>query len=144
MTIRIATVADMDALVALILRLGHESTLTNGAVVDVAHTTETVGTFLRSPMSVFIVAEQDGALVGVLALVCYPHLLSGEQRLSELCWWMNPEHRGHGNLMMVEAIAWAKAHGVVSVEMLAPDGRFARYYTRLGFEPRSRVYERRV
>lgn len=142
LTIRRADLADEAAIFALLLRVGTESAYA-GQRVSPSHLEQTTRQFLGSNEAGFLVADADGQIVGLLAILCYPHLLTGERRASELCWWMDPAERTGVGLDLLEAgEAWARDRGATTIEMLAPAEKFARYFERRGYERRATVYER--
>jgi GNAT superfamily N-acetyltransferase len=84
-----------------------------------------------------VAEDRGGDLVGMLALVAVPHLLTGERYADELLWWTEPSHRGFGRLgpaLLDRAIEWAKAHELVLLKMIAPAGtEIGRWYLKHGF-----------
>lgn len=140
--IRIAGFSDESELFALLLRVGHRSTYA-GSVVDEGFLTRSLRAFLENPHAAFLVAEEDGRLIGLLALLCYPHLLTGELRACELCWWVDEgKRRGVGLDLLRAGEHWATQRGAAALEMMAPDRRFQSVLERRGYVSRSTVYER--
>src|SRR4051812_11361518 len=58
-----------------------------------------------------LVMEFNGALVGMIGLVFFPHYLSGERVAVEVFWWLEPEHRGEGRKLLKAAEDFAREHG---------------------------------
>lgn len=60
---------------------------------------------------VFLVAEQDGELMGFIAGVLWPHSYNKDILvLNESFWWVSAEHRGTraGALLLTEFMEWGK------------------------------------
>ena len=101
---------------------------------------------VSEPNGVLFVADLDGALVGMIGMLIFPHHLSGELTAGELFWWVEPSHRGLGVRLMRRAEVWAVAHGAVAIQMIAPvaDASIGRVYERLGYVAIETGYQRRV
>lgn len=89
------------------------------------------------------VFEVDGRVVGMVAVMVYPHPFSGELTGNELFWWVEPEHRGGGYRLMRAAERWCEARGAVAMQMVAPNQKVADFYARCGYVPLEQVYQRR-
>ncbi len=144
MTIRPAVLADVPTLVEM---GGHF--LEQTAYRDViAHSPEQMAAMashlVTNDMCTVLVAEQAGAIVGMLGLVAAPHFLSGEMSAGEVFWWMEPEARGAGLRLLKAAEQWARDKGATGLQMIAPDDRVGAVYTRLGYRLIERSYFRRL
>ena len=102
----------------------------------------TVTGLLATPQGLVLVAERDGALVGMIGVLIFPHHVSGEWTAGELFWWMEPGARGGGVRLLKRAEAWAHARGAVRMQMIAPDEQIGQMYARLGYAPIEVAYER--
>lgn len=143
MTIREATTADVDALVAMGERfLGSVYARKIHANADALRALS-VG-LLASPDAVIYVAELAGAVVGMMGLMRYTHPMSGELTASEVMWWVDPERRGSGVRLFRVGEAWATQSGVTVIQMIAPSPEVERFYERVGYEPVERTYQRRL
>jgi RimJ/RimL family protein N-acetyltransferase len=60
-----------------------------------------------------LVMEFNGALVGMIGLVFFPHYLSGERVAVEVFWWLEPEHRGEGRKLLKAAEDFARERGAM-------------------------------
>jgi GNAT superfamily N-acetyltransferase len=89
-----------------------------------------------------LVSERNGALVGMLGYVIYPHFISGETTCNEAFWWVEPEHRGEGVKLLREAEKRAKEAGAKNMAMIAPNDRVANLYRRMGYEFVESAYQR--
>ena len=144
MTIRLATADDDIRLLAFLVALAEESAFTRGESVNRSHLAARLDELLQNPTAGFIVAEtSDGAIVGLLVLLLFDHLISGRRGAAQVCWYVMPEWRGSLGANVLDAgLAWACAHGATYVQMLAPEQKFAAFYTRRGYHLTDRVYER--
>lgn len=94
---------------------------------------------------VFVAADPVvGDLVGMIAILQYAHYMSGVSKAIEVAWWVDPEARGIGLQLLREAERWARARGVESLELVAPNPRVELLYDRLGYVPVERMYTRRL
>lgn len=136
--IRAALQTDVDALRRMSARfLSHEGPYGTRFTVDPAQI-DVLATYMTrpGPDAAVFVAERDGAVVGMFGVFCLMHPIIGLRIASELCWWMDPEMRGSRLALglLRRAEVWAKEHGAVWLEMIAPSERVAAFYGRLGYE----------
>lgn len=144
MTIREATAADADAIVALGQRFLHGSVYA-GKIGDNPAQVRTLALHLiASPDGVVFVAEDATGLVGLLAAFAHFHYLSGERTAGEVAWWVDVEKRGIGIRLLRRAEQWARAQGAVTFQMIAPTPDVEVLYERLGYAPVERWYQRSV
>lgn len=97
---------------------------------------------IASPDALVLVAERDGVLIGMLGAMAFQHPMSGEYTVSEMFWWMQPEHRGQGLRLMRAAEVWAKDRGAVRMLMIAPTESVGKLYQRLGYAALETSYQR--
>jgi GNAT superfamily N-acetyltransferase len=143
MTIREATLADVPRLVAM----GEQflGSVYRGLIQGDAPTLTRFATHLvESDASVVYVAERDARIVGMIGLMRYPHPMSGETTAAEVMWWVDPAHRGCGLRLFRAGERWATAQGARVVQMIAPTVDVERLYTRLGYGPVERVFQKRI
>ncbi len=100
----------------------------------------TVAWLLEDDGRALFVSEKDGQLTGMIGLFVYEHPMSGERTASEMFWWVEPEHRGHGVRLLKVARGWAKAAGARTIQMVAPGYDVERFYQRLGYTKVETVY----
>lgn len=143
MTIREATTADIDALVAMGQRF-----LGSVYAGKIRANAEAIRAFslglMASPDAVIYVGEVHGAVVGMLGMMRYMHPMSGEPTVSEVAWWMDPARRGAGVRLFRIGEAWADAQGATVIQMIAPSPEVERFYERVGYEAVERTYQRRM
>lgn len=102
---------------------------------------------IASHDGVILLAMKEADPAGMIALWTYDHPMSGERVASELVWWVNPEARGSLGVRLVRrAEAWARAHGAVVLQMIAPTHapRVGQFYAACGFEEIETSYQRRL
>jgi GNAT superfamily N-acetyltransferase len=84
-----------------------------------------------------LVADSDGALVGMLAIAIGPHILTGQLFAEEIAWWVEPSRRGKVGValgLLDAAEAWARGNGVAFLKMIEPVGtQIGKLYARRGY-----------
>jgi len=148
-TIRVATLDDVDTIVAMGLRFQ----ATTSYAAHLRATAETLRTLAIGIIEnvdgavLFLLVSADGATVGMLAATLYTQIMSGEIIGTELCWWVDPEARGgRGALRLLRtAERWAADRGAVVMQMMAPPGSdIGRFYEALHYAPIEMHYQRRL
>lgn len=81
-----------------------------------------------------LVLENCNEIIGMLGFIVYSHFISGDLIAGEVFWWVEPEHRGHGNMLLDEMERRAKQRGAKFAQMIAPNPWVARYYNRRGYQ----------
>ena len=143
--IRQATAEDSHDLLVFLAQLAQTSRYTNGATLNKTHLAASLDKMLALQDAEFILALADDRIIGVLVLLLFDDLISGERGAAEVCWYVEPQHRhGVGPRLLNEGERWAEQHGAVKIQMLSPDVRFEAFYARRGYAPSSRVWERRL
>lgn len=132
--IREAAAADLPAIQAM--AVAFHGTSRYGQVLPVpaaSHLGALLAHLETEGCGVVLVAEDAGALVGMLVLLVGVHPLSGETVADELAWWVAPAKRtGRVGLQLLKAAeVWATAYGVVWLTLAEPlpldaVGRYAR------------------
>ncbi|HMF95098.1 MAG TPA: GNAT family N-acetyltransferase [Vicinamibacterales bacterium] len=146
MTRRPATLEDLDAIVAMGERFRSSSPIYATRLAANPDQMRALATrLITDPLGIILVAERDGALVGMLAALIYPHFLSGVRAAGELAWWVDPAARGTiGVRLLKDLERWARDLGAETLDMIAPSLRVERMYEHLGYEPIERTYQRRL
>lgn len=93
--------------------------------------------------ALFVVDSEDG-VIGMLGVMVFTQPFSGETIASELFWWLDPKHRGHGVWLLRRAENWARSKGAARMNMMAPADkpRVAEIYEAIGYSYVERVYSR--
>lgn len=85
---------------------------------------------------VFVEELPDGTLIGMIAIVPLPHLLTGKQYGDEIVWWVEPEHRKSraAYRLLCAAEVWARQKGLSVLKLVAPAGSdIGRFYEHRGY-----------
>ena len=87
---------------------------------------------------VFAMFGPDGKIHGALGAVKFPDPFNGDTIAVENYWFVIPEFRGRGALLLKEFERWSRAEGckrisMVHLQKLQPE-ELKEFYTRLGYE----------
>lgn len=136
MIVRPATPADRGAVIAMASRFIEETAYRAwpateehlGELFDLAHV-----------HGVIFLAEDQGWILGMLAIVVVPHLLTERLYAEELCWWVNPAVRGGlaAPRLLEAAEQFTRQRGLSCLKMVQPADQptVGRLYSRRGFRP---------
>ncbi len=140
-TIRPAAVEDVPALVILGQQFRAEIyTKWPDNPVQMAHTATGL---IHNPDGCVFVGGADGCVVGMFGCVVFIHPLTGERVGSEVFWYVTPTERGSLGLRLLHtAEQWAKDHGAVRFQLVAPSVEVQRMCARLGYDPIEVALER--
>lgn len=146
MQIRKATADDIPRIVEMATRFINETPYRAHTTVNVEQL-ETLASFLiETGAGVILLAERDGGqVVGMLALSCLPHPLTGEPYGDELVWWVDPEHRksAAGWRLLCAAEDYCLHMGLSVLKMVAPSGsNVGKVYDRRGYHPIETAYHK--
>lgn len=142
-TIRIAAPADTPRLLDFLIGLTVQSVYVR-SVVNRPHLSLVLERLMTNPDAGFFIAEEDDALVGLLVLLLYEDLISGQRRAAQVCWYVLPSHRRGLGLRLLEAGEQWATERACAIEMLAPEEKFEAFFQRRHYTPTHRVYERRL
>lgn len=144
--IRVATDADVPRLVAMFQQFVASSQYEKYVGRDPAFCTVQMSRIVASEEAIIYVVEQDSAVIGMLGGVVFQQPFSGEIIASELFWWLDPDHRGHGGWLLKRFEKWAAGKGATRVQMMAPidKPRVAQTYEGLGYSETERVWQRNL
>lgn len=145
-TIRPATAADTDRLVAMSLRFQATTKYAQHLRATPETVAALIATLLASADATILVVEQAGELVGMLAAAIYVQPMSLERIGSEIVWWMEPEARGGRAALRLlrTAEAWAQERGATVFQMMAPSPEVSAFYERLGYAEIETHHQRRL
>jgi GNAT superfamily N-acetyltransferase len=141
---RPATAADVEGIVAMGARFLAQSVYRGRLADNPAQVRALATQLVDAPHGDVLVVDADGVLVGMLALIAYAHHLSGEWVAGEVAFWIDPPYRGLGLRLLRDAERWARAQGAVRLELIAPTRDVETLYTRLGYAPIERTYQREL
>jgi GNAT superfamily N-acetyltransferase len=130
--IRPATMQDTTRLVEMARRFVAETAYAPLVSVSEPQLTATVD-WVLSQGALFVATAGDA-------------LVSGERVASELCWWVEPEHRnGSAAVRLLHAAeTWAREQGAVVFQMVAPNQRVEDFYQAMGYDRVEVAYQKRV
>lgn len=132
--IRLATEQDIPRLV----EMGSRS-LREGAYADMLKDNQTQTSALAEAVikqaGKVLVAEENGQIVGLLALIIAPHFYSAEPTATELMWYCEPEfrHSFTAVALMRAAEKIAREAGCISMVLTAPTKEVGKAYQSLGY-----------
>ena len=140
--IRPATEDDVPRLVEMGERFLTETVYRTRVPVNPQQMATTVLRLLSTEAGAVFVSDRDGALVGMIGMIVFDNPITGESTVSELFWWVEPEHRGCGLRLLKRAEQWGRESGARKVHMIAPTPDVARLYERLGYEQLETTFQR--
>jgi len=143
--VRRANAVDVPALVEMGLRFLASPEYAGLVVGDRGRLTTMATAWFSIPDAAAWVAEQDdGTIVGMIAMLVYEHTMSVDRVAVEVAWWVDPEAPRAGVALLHAAEQWAKEQGATVLNMVAPNDRVGAFYEKKGFTLVERSYQRRV
>lgn len=91
-----------------------------------------------------LVCEVAGEVVGMFGAIRTFHPFSASSVMSELFWYVAPEHRGQGVKMLKIAESWGRHHGVERAIMVSPTKKVSRFYRKRGYERLEEQFSRKL
>lgn len=137
--IRKADMRDIPRLIEMGLRFIRETGYSKHVEENPEQMRKTLDVLI--PKGLVLVADENG-VVGMIGFLAYEHPLSGEKVASELFWWVDPEHRGHGKELMRAAEEAARHAGARKMQMIAPTEGVEVLYRRMGYTRLEAAYQR--
>ena len=105
------------------------STIYRELLADSPRQMEVLATaFVNDPDKVALIAVDANRVTGMILVLLHTHFLSGEQMAGEVAWWVEPDARGTGLRLLRAAERWAREHGAVKFQMIAPTPDVERIY----------------
>jgi GNAT superfamily N-acetyltransferase len=86
--------------------------------VDVDYTTGVYMKMIEQGIAAFLVLEDEGKMLGGLGCLKFPDIHSGEMMAVETFWFMAPESRGKGLLLLDAFEAWGARQGCRKLAMI--------------------------
>ena len=140
--IRTATLEDIPSLVDMGMRFAQSDAYRHILRDNPAQIESMAHMLVTKDTCTMLVLEKDGHIEGMIGMICTPHFLSGDMFAGEICWWVNPDHRGDGIRLMKAAETWAKSRNALTIQMVAPNERVGRLYERLGYTQTETSYQK--
>lgn len=147
LTIREATQADVESIIAHIQRITKEPNIGIPLAPEEFNPTleeeqKTMSDYAVSDNSIFLIAELDGQIIGVLE--CKGGKRKATRHVVNLAMSIHKDWRnqGIGSALMTRAIAWAKTTGIVKrIELFvyARNTAAVHLYKKFGFEEEGRL-----
>jgi GNAT superfamily N-acetyltransferase len=145
MKIRLSSIADNDALLAISHKFFHHNPYRHDSSIDEPSLLKTLEDLRTN--HVLLVAEVDGKVVGTAGAYVTPVFWNhNEMQGLEVFWWIDEEHRGDGagkklrrQLQVQAKLRGAKFWNMVALEDSMPEAVGAMYES-AGFKPIERVY----
>ena len=134
--IRIATAADEQAIVELATRAWSETPLGREIPADDKRIRRTAVDAIRSP-NVYLRVLDMGGIHGLIAGTIVPAMTFAGDVATDLMFYVKPEYRGRGVLLLKGFLRWAFGFDTVAYAALgisSGDERTAEFYQRLGAE----------
>lgn len=143
-TIRYAGPSDVDGLITMARHFIASTEYGAHIPDDEAHCRQVIEQLLS--VGVVVVAERDGALIGMLGGMVYPHFVTARITATEAFWWVEPHMRGARVAKdLLEAFAaWAIERGAAVIELGSRHEKLDRFYERLGYRAVERVFQKEV
>jgi len=115
---------------------------------DKGKTEELLNSILETPTAVILLSEKDGVVVGFLAGLIQPVLISHTKMASELAWYVDKQHRGAaGAIRLVKAFEeWAEDNGAEWITMadISDVADLSPLYSKLGYKLTEKAYSKRI
>ncbi len=141
--IRPATLADLPRLVEMGVAFLRSSTYAAIFPEDPARIAAVMGAFITDADKRALVATSGDRVVGLILACVYDQPWSGERSVGEFCWWVDPDARGIGLRLLRAIEQWAQQEHAVVIQLAAPTPAVEQLYTRLGYVPVERHFQKR-
>lgn len=142
MSIRRASLADVPRIVEMGVEFLRESEYRSAFLENPAQIETLARQIITSDHGIVLLVEKAERVVGMIAMIAYDHFISGQRVAGEVVYWVESSARGLGLRLLRAAEAWAKTEGAVFMQMISPSARVDVFYTRLGFAPIERTFQR--
>ena len=150
MTARYAQNQDIEGAIELLAQMHTESPHYRNVTLDTGKLAAMLATLIESPDGFFVVAEDEGEIVGVMIGCICEYFFSSEKFASEICLYVQKDHRGSWAALRMTClfVEWAKAcgvpHSVAGVSAHITDDRAEDFYVRLGFSPLGKTFVKAI
>jgi GNAT superfamily N-acetyltransferase len=144
MIVREATVDDVPGIVAAGGRFIRGSVYQRMLGENPAQIGSFATWLINHPDGAAWVLEHDGAVRGILGATVFVHPMDGTLTAAEMCWWVDPEMRGHGLKLLRAFETWARDRGARKTVVVAPTPDVERLYERMHYAKVETSYERLI
>ena len=144
--IREATEDDIPRIVEMGRRFIQESPYKDFMAENPEQMRTLVEQIIESPKGRILLSDKNGIVIGMLALIVFPHFASGEMVAGEVFWWVNPEARAGstGLKLMRKAEQLATEMGAVKMQVVAPNDRIGKLYEHLKYTKVETSYQKNL
>ncbi len=144
--IRFASAGDLPRVVAMFSEFVGTSQYAQYVGNSPAHSARMMERLIGDDDKALFVVDIDASVIGMLGVMVFEQPFSGELVATELFWWLDPAHRGHGVWLLRRAENWARSKGAMRMTMMAPSDRprVAEIYRALGYAETERVFTRNL
>ena len=137
---------DLDNLVDLAEEFYSSSQFLNGFDKEISKRSWT--NFIAGGTGAIFAIKEDDAFHGMLGVVKFPDINTGELIACEMFWFVSKEHRGKGLLLVNAFEEWAKQEGckkvaIAHLEDSMPDS-LEKLYVRMGYTLSEKTYIKEV
>lgn len=143
-TIREARSDDLPRIVAMFAEFVSSTQYARYVGNDPVHSAAMMERLIADKDKALFVVDSEDGVIGMLGVMVFTQPFSGETIASELFWWLDPKHRGHGVWLLRRAENWARFKGATRISMMAPADkpRVAETYEAIGYSFVEKVYQR--
>jgi GNAT superfamily N-acetyltransferase len=142
MTVRIATVEDLDLVVSMSMKFATASAYKEYISEDKIRSLAEGFLKASKEQVIVLISEEDGMLIGIASPFLYGDVMSA----TEVVWWISPDNRGKkAGTELLEAFEfWAKKIGCKLMTVCCLDDRVGKYYETKGFSLYERAYLKEI
>ncbi len=142
--IREATEMDLSRVVAMFAEFVSSTQYARYVGNDPAYSVRMMERIIADEDKALFVVDSEDGVIGMLGVMTFIQPFSGELVASELFWWLDPKHRGHGVWLLRRGESWARGHGARRMSMMAPSDkpRVGEIYNAIGYAEVERVFQR--
>ena len=142
--IREGTADDLPRIVAMFADFVSSTQYAQYVGNDPKYSADMMRRMMESPDCAIFVVDSDDGVIGMLGVMVFIQPFSGEKIASELFWWLDPKHRGHGVWLLRRGESWARSQSAKRMSMMAPidKPRVGEIYEAVGYREVERVFQR--
>lgn len=137
--IKRAGVEHVDLLVNASAKMLQDFPLYQDFRFDIEHTKTVLHTYLQAPCIGCFYITDKAEVVGILLCIVGAPLFTPEKEMSELMFWIRPDHRSYAQAreLIKHAEQWGKSEGAVRSKLAAASGYatnlITKLYSRMGY-----------
>lgn len=120
--IRAVEPRDKESVVQLALEFGQERLIREGMTIDRPAAEAQFDEFIKMPFVKCLVAEDQGAVVGMIVCFVSPMVFTAQMIGQEVVWYVRKEHRGQGVRLLKKMENLLKECGCEGIMMVGLHG----------------------